>query len=226
MSLPHSAPTHHEEEMETVVVEGGEGEEGERRGERRRRLEVEEGAEGEDGGEGEGEGEVEGEGVQHVFTNGVTVGYTYDAFFVSDGRSKRRHSLDSADGSVESSSASSVSSKANGGAGGGRGAGGVGKGELRSSSSSSSPASSSSSRQRYTCGECGKDYATSSNLSRHKQTHRSLDSTSAKKCPHCPKVYVSMPALSMHVLTHDLKYTCPTCGKHFSRPWLLQVRLY
>ena len=30
------------------------------------------------------------------------------------------------------------------------------------------------------CAECGKDYATSSNLSRHKQTHRSLDSGETK----------------------------------------------
>ena len=75
---------------------------------------------------------------------------------------------------------------------------------------------------RYTCTECGKQYATSSNLSRHKQTHRSLDSQQAKKCPHCNKVYVSMPALSMHILTHDLRHRCTVCDKAFSRPWLLQ----
>lgn len=78
---------------------------------------------------------------------------------------------------------------------------------------------------RFTCAECGKNYATSSNLSRHKQTHRSVDSTQAKKCPHCNKVYVSMPALSMHILTHELSHKCHLCSKSFSRPWLLQGHL-
>ncbi|KAI4790998.1 hypothetical protein KUCAC02_034270 [Chaenocephalus aceratus] len=57
---------------------------------------------------------------------------------------------------------------------------------------------------------------------RHKQTHRSLDSKMARKCPTCNKVYVSMPALAMHILTHDLKHKCDVCSKAFSRPWLLQ----
>ncbi|KAM4626033.1 transcriptional repressor scratch 2-like [Polymixia lowei] len=78
------------------------------------------------------------------------------------------------------------------------------------------------SKGRHVCGECGKSYATSSNLSRHKQTHRSLDSQQARKCPTCHKVYVSMPALAMHMLTHDLRHECKVCGKAFSRPWLLQ----
>jgi len=105
---------------------------------------------------------------------GRTTAYTYEAFFASDGRSKKQQPL------LEET------------------------------------------KPKYTCTECGKNYATSSNLSRHRQTHRTLDSTNAKKCPICNKMYVSMPALSMHVLTHNLSHKCDVCGKAFSRPWLLQ----
>lgn len=72
------------------------------------------------------------------------------------------------------------------------------------------------------CPECGKRYSTSSNLARHRQTHRSITDKKARKCPHCDKVYVSMPAFSMHVRTHNQGCECPYCGKKFSRPWLLQ----
>ncbi|EYC13456.1 hypothetical protein Y032_0043g722 [Ancylostoma ceylanicum] len=79
------------------------------------------------------------------------------------------------------------------------------------------------SNSRCVCDQCGKSYATTSNLSRHKQTHRPLDSEHAKQCPHCDRVYVSMPALSMHILTHKASHKCDVCGKVFSRLWLLQA---
>ncbi|XP_023709168.2 transcriptional repressor scratch 1, partial [Cryptotermes secundus] len=122
---------------------------------------------------------------------GKTVAYTYEAFFVSDGRSKRK--------SLSSTGISALP-------------------EITSERATEN-------RTRYTCTECGKQYATSSNLSRHKQTHRSLDSQSAKKCVTCGKAYVSMPALAMHLLTHKLSHACGVCGKLFSRPWLLQGHL-
>lgn len=73
------------------------------------------------------------------------------------------------------------------------------------------------------CPECGKQYSTSSNLARHRQTHRSATSDrKPRKCPHCDKEYISMPAYSMHIRTHSQGCICPHCGKRFSRPWLLQ----
>lgn len=58
------------------------------------------------------------------------------------------------------------------------------------------------------CPDCGKRYSTSSNLARHRQTHRSVTDKKARKCPHCDKVYVSMPAYSMHVRTHTQGCVC------------------
>lgn len=72
------------------------------------------------------------------------------------------------------------------------------------------------------CSDCGKRYSTSSNLARHRQTHRSPADKKARRCPHCDKLYVSMPAFSMHVRTHNQGCKCHFCGKCFSRPWLLQ----
>nr|CAD7399596.1 unnamed protein product [Timema cristinae] len=138
-------------------------------------------------------------------TTKTSVIYTYDALLVTDGRSKNKNSKKA---SEESSSQGEDSSDLAGSEGDGDG---------------SQPASSKTGR--YVCSECGKKYATSSNLSRHKQTHRSLDSQSAKKCITCGKAYVSMPALAMHLLTHKLSHACGVCGKLFSRPWLLQGHL-
>ncbi|XP_075229064.1 uncharacterized protein LOC142328849 isoform X2 [Lycorma delicatula] len=89
-------------------------------------------------------------------------------------------------------------------------------------SSTSSSSCSSPSNDIHECPICGKRYSTSSNLARHRQTHRSLADKKARRCPHCDKVYVSMPAFSMHVRTHSQSCKCHFCGKCFSRPWLLQ----
>ena len=73
---------------------------------------------------------------------------------------------------------------------------------------------------KFTCAECGKCYSSSSNLARHRQTHK--PEVCLKQCPHCTKEYTSPAALAMHLRTHTQGCKCPFCGKSFSRPWLLQ----
>ncbi|XP_076649397.1 uncharacterized protein LOC143357079 [Halictus rubicundus] len=92
----------------------------------------------------------------------------------------------------------------------------------RTTSTSTETSSKSEDNEDHECPDCGKKYSTSSNLARHRQTHRSLGDKKARRCPHCDKVYVSMPAFSMHVRTHNQGCKCHYCGKCFSRPWLLQ----
>lgn len=91
-----------------------------------------------------------------------------------------------------------------------------------SSSSSLSDIAKLDENEDHECSDCGKKYSTSSNLARHRQTHRSLGDKKARRCPHCDKIYVSIPAFSMHVRTHNQGCKCHFCGKCFSRPWLLQ----
>ncbi|XP_039286568.1 transcriptional repressor scratch 2 [Nilaparvata lugens] len=150
----------------------------------------------------------------HTPSSPPPVVYTYDAL-LSDGRSKARRTPQASDTTGHRRTpVSGVVTTPNNSA------------PLSPSSSSEDGALLNEQEEvrsgRYVCSECGKQYATSSNLSRHKQTHRSLDSGSAKKCTTCGKAYVSMPALAMHLLTHKLTHACNVCGKLFSRPWLLQ----
>lgn len=49
----------------------------------------------------------------------------------------------------------------------------------------------------HTCPECGKKYSTSSNLARHRQTHRSLLDKKARRCPHCDKGKLFMSFIKM-----------------------------
>jgi len=147
-----------------------------------------------------------------------TVAYTYEAFFVSDGRSKRKSTAAAAG---PTATATATGEDCDGVVGGLDKCGPDAAPAIGADFGAASPGRPS----KYTCSECGKRYATSSNLSRHKQTHRSLDSQSAKRCNVCGKPYVSMPALAMHQLTHKLTHACDVCGKMFSRPWLLQGHL-
>ncbi|XP_073679719.1 snail family zinc finger 1b [Garra rufa] len=89
---------------------------------------------------------------------------------------------------------------------------------------------------RFQCAHCGKSCSSPAALSRHQLTHCTASpqtvitatgttSTTAKAafhCKHCPKEYNSLGALKMHIRSHTLPCVCTTCGKAFSRPWLLR----
>nr|XP_058132493.1 zinc finger protein SNAI1-like [Dasypus novemcinctus] len=47
-------------------------------------------------------------------------------------------------------------------------------------------------------------------------------SPTALSCKYCDKECVSLGALKMHIRDHTLPCVCETCGKAFSRPWLLR----
>ncbi|KAJ8265334.1 hypothetical protein COCON_G00144330 [Conger conger] len=80
----------------------------------------------------------------------------------------------------------------------------------------------------FQCTRCRKSYSSPAALSRHQLTctgaeERAMASgRSAFHCKHCPKEYNSLGALKMHIRSHTLPCVCTTCGKAFSRPWLLR----
>ncbi|KAG4074129.1 hypothetical protein HA402_014334 [Bradysia odoriphaga] len=75
--------------------------------------------------------------------------------------------------------------------------------------------SASSGEDVHVCPECGKKYSTSSNLARHRQTHRG---EKPFPCNICAKAFADKSNLRAHVQTHSntKPHTCSRCGKAFA----------
>ncbi|XP_071986778.1 uncharacterized protein [Engystomops pustulosus] len=68
----------------------------------------------------------------------------------------------------------------------------------------------------YFCSECGKGFATNSNLIQHRRIHRTERPYS---CSQCGKSFTCKSYLHRHLKTHtgERPYCCPICRKSFSR---------
>ncbi|XP_068607355.1 snail family zinc finger 1b [Brachionichthys hirsutus] len=98
----------------------------------------------------------------------------------------------------------------------------------------SDPPSPDTTQHVYGCVHCNNTFSSLSALSHHHQLSHILPvqqspslpadvpARPAFHCKHCPKEYTSLGALKMHIRSHTLPCVCPTCGKAFSRPWLLR----
>lgn len=133
----------------------------------------------------------------------VSEGYAADAFFITDGRSRQQPTPAPPPPPPQAGGALTATAEA--GQAGTRGAGSGAGGQRRARGGHQARAApgAGSSGGRHACGECGKTYATSSNLSRHGQiAHRQARTASWRGAARTYKVYVSMPARNMHLLTH------------------------
>ena len=61
---------------------------------------------------------------------------------------------------------------------------------------------------RFNCNICGKQYSTSSNLARHRQTHRSPDHSKARKCHLCNKVRLATEKRNIYIYIHIFSGLC------------------
>lgn len=69
--------------------------------------------------------------------------------------------------------------------------------------------------RRFYCRECGKSFAQSSGLSKHKRIHTGLK---PYECEECGKAFIGSSALIIHQRVHtgEKPYECEDCGKAFS----------